>query len=321
LANRVDIDCTELAPVSITTTTTITSQPELSISKIDDPDPVEPGSMLVYTITYGNTGTMTATGVTVTDTLPKGVDFITASASPTASDNPLVWEIGDLVPPESYSIVLTVSVPHALPCELLRDWVEMVCDQTGIVTDTAETQVTCRIYFPLILRNFCSACNEGFERRDFSCWVDSGLLNRSVQSQVVDQGDYAALLGSPHYLCQSGVPIGSARIYQFFPVPSCSDPVLSFSYQIRSNDRLQGDRSDSFDVYVNDTLIWRDGNKEWEKANCGRPAWSSGWETFTYDLSDYQGQCIQVTFVNASRGSHWFNTWTYIDDVQVTCQP
>lgn len=54
---------------------------ELKITKTDSPDPVNVGSTLTYTIQVQNLGPDAATGVTVTDQLPKGVDFVSASAT------------------------------------------------------------------------------------------------------------------------------------------------------------------------------------------------------------------------------------------------
>ena len=54
---------------------------DLSIAKSDSPDPVRVGSTLTYTIAVENRGPLAATGVTVTDSLPKGVDFVSASTS------------------------------------------------------------------------------------------------------------------------------------------------------------------------------------------------------------------------------------------------
>lgn len=54
---------------------------DLSITKIDTPDPVAVGSTLTYAINVENLGPDAATGVTVTDQLPKGVDFISAVAT------------------------------------------------------------------------------------------------------------------------------------------------------------------------------------------------------------------------------------------------
>jgi uncharacterized repeat protein (TIGR01451 family) len=54
---------------------------DLRITKTDSPDPVNVGSTLTYTIQVHNLGPEAATGVTVTDQLPKGVDFVSASAS------------------------------------------------------------------------------------------------------------------------------------------------------------------------------------------------------------------------------------------------
>jgi uncharacterized repeat protein (TIGR01451 family) len=54
---------------------------DLRIAKTDSPDPVRVGGTLTYTITVENLGPETATGVSVTDTLPKGVDLVSANAS------------------------------------------------------------------------------------------------------------------------------------------------------------------------------------------------------------------------------------------------
>jgi len=54
----------------------------LEISKSGDPDPVEPGQMLTYTIVYGNTGREKATGVEILENYDKYVDFESAQPPP-----------------------------------------------------------------------------------------------------------------------------------------------------------------------------------------------------------------------------------------------
>lgn len=51
----------------------------LKIAKTDSPDPVRVGSNLTYTISVENVGPSPATGVTVTDDLPNGVDLVSAT--------------------------------------------------------------------------------------------------------------------------------------------------------------------------------------------------------------------------------------------------
>jgi uncharacterized repeat protein (TIGR01451 family) len=51
----------------------------LKITKSDSPDPVLVGQQLTYTIGVENLGPSPATGVTVTDNLPKGVDLVSAA--------------------------------------------------------------------------------------------------------------------------------------------------------------------------------------------------------------------------------------------------
>ena len=53
----------------------------LRVTKSDSPDPVTVGSVLTYTIQVTNLGPQGATGTTVTDRLPSGVDFVSATAT------------------------------------------------------------------------------------------------------------------------------------------------------------------------------------------------------------------------------------------------
>ena len=54
---------------------------DLSLTKTDSPDPVLAGELLTYTLTAHNAGPQDATGVTLTDTLPGGVTFDSATPS------------------------------------------------------------------------------------------------------------------------------------------------------------------------------------------------------------------------------------------------
>jgi uncharacterized repeat protein (TIGR01451 family) len=51
----------------------------LKVTKSDSPDPVRVGTNLTYTIGVENLGPSPATGVTVTDNLPRGVDLVSAT--------------------------------------------------------------------------------------------------------------------------------------------------------------------------------------------------------------------------------------------------
>jgi len=67
----------DTGPVS---TTVIPFFVDLSITTADNPDPVDVGLNLTYTITVSNNGPNNATGVTVTDVLSGSVNFVSANA-------------------------------------------------------------------------------------------------------------------------------------------------------------------------------------------------------------------------------------------------
>jgi uncharacterized repeat protein (TIGR01451 family) len=84
----------------------------LAIAMTEDPDPVNIGQELTYTITVDNNGTETATGVTVTDTLPTEVDFISASTTQgncAQAEGTVTCGLGELSPDASATITLVVA--------------------------------------------------------------------------------------------------------------------------------------------------------------------------------------------------------------------
>src|SRR2546426_12156373 len=60
---------------------TVTGSADLSITKTDNPDPVNAGATLTYTVTVTNSGPSTAANVQVTDNLPAGGTFQNASGT------------------------------------------------------------------------------------------------------------------------------------------------------------------------------------------------------------------------------------------------
>jgi len=101
-----------------TTVTTVPPAPEadLQISKSDSPDPVYIGDNLTYLVSVTNSGPDNATGVNVTDTLPPGVTFQSATPSTgTASNttNTVTWNIGTLINGASANLTILVTAPSS----------------------------------------------------------------------------------------------------------------------------------------------------------------------------------------------------------------
>ena len=87
--------------------------PDLSVTMTDSPDPVNFGSNLTYTITVRNNGDLTATGVNLSDTLPAGSTFV--SATPTqgtcTGTSTVNCAIGTLNPGAQAVVTLVIKPP------------------------------------------------------------------------------------------------------------------------------------------------------------------------------------------------------------------
>jgi uncharacterized repeat protein (TIGR01451 family) len=102
---------TSTASFTATATATPTvAGADLSVTKVGSPVTLNPGDALTYTLTIGNAGPLTATGVTVTDSLPATVVLLTAAASQgtCSGTTTVVCSLGSLVPSGSATVTLMV---------------------------------------------------------------------------------------------------------------------------------------------------------------------------------------------------------------------
>src|SRR5437773_10710735 len=95
---------------------------DLSISKVDTPDPVNTGSNLTYTITVSNNGPDTAANASWSDTLPPGTTFVSmpdvsgwSCTTPAAGDSGTVSCSNPSFAVGSSVFTLTVAVAPTVP--------------------------------------------------------------------------------------------------------------------------------------------------------------------------------------------------------------
>ena len=96
-----------------TTTTAVTRSVDVGITKTDSSDPVLAGAQVTYTILVTNSGPSTATNVTVTDVLPAGLTFVSASSTQGTATNAsgtVTGAIGTLAPAATATITIVASV-------------------------------------------------------------------------------------------------------------------------------------------------------------------------------------------------------------------
>jgi uncharacterized repeat protein (TIGR01451 family) len=87
---------------------------ELSVSMTDAPDPAVVGSNVTYTIRVTNEGAQPMTGVTLTDTLPDGMDFVSSvpdSRTCPVASNTVTCHLGTLPPASTVTVTIVGRVP------------------------------------------------------------------------------------------------------------------------------------------------------------------------------------------------------------------
>jgi LPXTG-site transpeptidase (sortase) family protein len=88
----------------------------LNISK-SGPATANVGNNITYTITYGNTGGTNATSVVITDPVPTGTTFVSASGGGSLSGGNVVWNIGSLnagVTGQTVTFTVTLNAPGTI---------------------------------------------------------------------------------------------------------------------------------------------------------------------------------------------------------------
>lgn len=98
-------------PIGIAIANITESKVDLTITKMDFPDPVKLGDFITYTIPIKNNGPCTASGVTLFDKLPEGVDFISAISTQgtcSASSSGITCHIGTLEKGKTVTVTINV---------------------------------------------------------------------------------------------------------------------------------------------------------------------------------------------------------------------
>lgn len=206
------------------------------------------------------------------------------------------------------------------------------------------------VYLPVAVRNYVPFANGSFES-GWIPWQRAGELNQSRTQAQAHEGQWSVMLGDSVYYNPGGVPVGSGRVWQTFSVPGNGNPKVTMWYRIYTHDVVWGVETgkyyDSFEVYIN-TVNWSEANNPdpgdpWRETRCRdnlgvpdtsvsglvfcdgnpsdpsetNPAKDLGWRSVTLDLGQFKGQNIILYLAAFNRVDGWFNTWAYIDDIQL----
>ncbi len=104
-----------MVPPSNDTADVMIGQPDLQISKTDNQTTVMPGDTITYTLTVTNSGTYTATGVVITETLPLYTSFAGPAGWTDQGSGVYTYNVGTLGIGAAVTVPFTVTVDATVP--------------------------------------------------------------------------------------------------------------------------------------------------------------------------------------------------------------
>jgi uncharacterized repeat protein (TIGR01451 family) len=116
ISNTAQVQATGIAPVaSNTVQVAVNVPPSFVIQKFVDKSQAAPGDQLRYDIGVRNAGTTTVTNARLTDNLPAGTQFLSATANASPIGGTLTWQITSLAPGQQASVTVLVRVVPGTP--------------------------------------------------------------------------------------------------------------------------------------------------------------------------------------------------------------
>jgi uncharacterized repeat protein (TIGR01451 family) len=137
----IESDDPDEGEITLPVTLTVIPQADLAVEKSDLVDPVMAGLEIDYTLLVTNNGPTASFGSLVTDTLPAGVDFVSASPVCTVDVSVVTCTLGSLAVGESATITITAV---ALDPGLYLNTVDVVGvdDDPDLLNNHAEEETT-----------------------------------------------------------------------------------------------------------------------------------------------------------------------------------
>src|SRR5207248_1868624 len=89
--------------------TTVNTSANLALTKSDSPDPVLAGNNITYTLTVTNNGPSDATGVSLSDAIPAGTSFVSATGGGTLTAGVVGWNLTTITSGANKSLTLDVN--------------------------------------------------------------------------------------------------------------------------------------------------------------------------------------------------------------------
>ena len=202
LQNFASIDSNETTAVDVgPVEVTAVSAPLLIISKQAPAAHIGAGQQFSYTIDYRNAGTDTATGITVTDALPAGLNFVSASAGGTEINGGVRWDLPDLPPGRSNQLLLTVEAdsPIADGTVLSNDAKIDSNQTTQVVSATVDVTVDSQPVLTLAKTVSKTTANAGETLTYTLSWRNTGsdaATNVMLQDVLPDKTSYSNSTGN-----------------------------------------------------------------------------------------------------------------------------
>jgi len=123
----------------------------LALDKTASEDTVAPGDVITYTLTITHSHPVSdTTGVVLTDTLPVGTQFISATEPYTFTSDGIRWDIPNLSPGEAISMILVVQVETTARGEVVNaDYRASSNEALPVNGEPVHTALIFHTYLPL----------------------------------------------------------------------------------------------------------------------------------------------------------------------------